>query len=110
MMCEEKYYKEWYIDSSCSCHMTRRKGHLKDYTEISEAGNVKFGNNKRATNKGYRKFTNGNFEITRVTYIEGLKHNLTSVSQICVGTNNKFTFDERGSIFKNKRTKEIWLK
>ena len=48
--------------------------------------------------------------VNRVAYVEGLKHNLISVSQLVVGTGNQVIFDEEGSIISNKQTKEILLK
>nr|KAJ0185473.1 hypothetical protein LSAT_V11C900478370 [Lactuca sativa] len=47
--------------------------------------------------------------LKRVAYIEGLKHNLISVSQLVVGTGHHVVFDEEGSVISNKETKEILL-
>jgi len=71
---------------------------------------VIFGNNERAEVKGYGEITNGYFTVKRVAYVEGLKHNLISVSQLCVKTGIKVLFDEYGSVIKNKKTKEVLLR
>ena len=41
--------------------------------------------------------TNEEFTIQKVAYVEGLQHNLISVSQLFVGTGLKVTFDGEGS-------------
>ena len=41
--------------------------------------------------------TYGDFTIYKVAYVEGLRHNLTSVSKLVVGTGLNVSFDEEGS-------------
>ena len=101
---------KWYIDSGCSRHMTGRKENLRDYRSLENAGVVKFGNNHKCQVKGYGKVTNGNFTVNRVAYVEGLQHNLISISQLVVGTGNQVIFNEEGSIISNVKTNEILLK
>jgi len=69
-----------------------------------------FGNNQMATMKGYGKITNGKITVKKVAYVMGLKHNLISVSRLCVGTGHSITFDEEGSVIKDKLTEEVLLK
>ena len=109
-MCDEQYDVKWYIDSGCSRHMTGRKENLRDYRSLENARVVKFGNNHKCQVKGYGKVTNGNFTVNRVAYVEGLQHNLISVSQLVVGTGNQVVFNEEGSIISNVKTNEILLK
>ena len=109
-MCDEQYHAKWYIDSGCSRHMTGRKENLRDYRSLENAGVVKFGNNHKCQVKGYGKVTNGNFTVNRVAYVEGLQHNLISVSQLVVGTGNQVVFNEEGSIIANAKTNEVLLK
>ena len=90
-MLEEQYDSQWYIDSGCSRHMTGRKEQLRDFRKLKDGGRVKFGNNHTAEIKGYGQITNGEFTIKRVAYVEGLKHNLISVSQLVVGTGLKIS-------------------
>lgn len=110
VMFEEQYDNEWYIDSSCSRHMTGKREQLRDFCAIDGAGEVKFGNNERASIKGYGVITNGQFTVKRVMYVEGLNHNLISVSQLVVGTDLKISFDENGFVIEKKITKEVLLK
>nr|KAJ0216141.1 hypothetical protein LSAT_V11C300140320 [Lactuca sativa] len=67
-------------ESGCSCHMTGRKEHLRDFCKLENVGVGKFGNNQKCKFKGYGKVTNGKFTIKRDPYVERLNHNLISVS------------------------------
>lgn len=53
---------------------------------------------------------NGKFIVNRVTYDEGLKHNLISISQLVVRNGNQALFDEEGSVISKKESKEVLLK
>nr|KAJ0189002.1 hypothetical protein LSAT_V11C800429800 [Lactuca sativa] len=79
VLCDDQYEENWYIDSGFSRHMTRRKENLRDLRKLENDGVVKFGNNQKCKVKGYGKVTNGKFIVNRVTYLEGLKHNLISI-------------------------------
>eukprot|EP00253_Pinus_taeda_P028712 PITA_28712 len=74
----------WYIDSGCSKHMTGDKEKLESYSALEKGKKVSFGNDTPATIKGKgiaqlkEKVKAGN-----VLYVDGLKHNLLSVSQTC---------------------------
>ena len=74
----------WYIDSGCSKHMTGDKEKLESYTALEKGKKVSFGNDISAAIKGKgvaqlkEKVKAGN-----VLYVDGLKHNLLSVSQMC---------------------------
>ena len=74
----------WYIDSGCSKHMTGDKEKLESYTTLEKGKKVSFGNDISAAIKGKgvaqlkEKVKAGN-----VLYVDGLKHNLLSVSQMC---------------------------
>lgn len=48
--------------------------------------------------------------LNRVAYVEGIQHNLISVSQLVVGTDNQVVFNEAESIISNVETKEVLLK
>ena len=48
-------------------------------------GTFRFGNDQYALIMGYEDYVNGNIEISRVYYVEGLGHNLFSVGQFCDG-------------------------
>ena len=74
----------WYIDSGCSKRMTGDKEKLESYSALEKGKKVSFGNDTPATIKGKgtaqlkEKVKAGN-----VLYVDGLKHNLLSVSQMC---------------------------
>eukprot|EP00253_Pinus_taeda_P032497 PITA_32497 len=87
--CGIEFYAEgqenlWYIDSGCSKHMTGEKEKLESYSSLEKGKKVSFGNDTPATIKGKgiarlkEKVKAGN-----VLYVDGLKHNLLSVSQMC---------------------------
>ncbi|KAI3503610.1 hypothetical protein L1887_32056 [Cichorium endivia] len=75
----------WYIDSGCSKHMTGHKGCLRDFKEYTASPRqyVTFRNNMRGKVMCHRNITNRNFTVRRVAYVDGLKHNLISVAQLC---------------------------
>ncbi|KAI3737799.1 hypothetical protein L2E82_27811 [Cichorium intybus] len=110
VMSDERYDSKWYMDSGCSRHMTGRKEYLRDYRNLDDAGNVRFGNNETCPIRGYGKITNGQFTVNRVAFVEGLKHNLVSISQLVVGTGNAVTFNNQGSIITKEATNEVLLK
>nr|GEY40492.1 hypothetical protein [Tanacetum cinerariifolium] len=70
------------MTSRCSKHM---KGNLKLLINFVEKflGTVKFRNDQIAPILGYGDLVQGAVTIKRVYYVEGLNHNLFSVSQFC---------------------------
>nr|GEX41362.1 integrase, catalytic region, zinc finger, CCHC-type, peptidase aspartic, catalytic [Tanacetum cinerariifolium] len=70
------------VDSGCSNHMT---GNLKLLINFVEKflGSVKFGNDQIASILRYGDLVQGAVTIKQVYYVEGLNHNLFSVSQFC---------------------------
>ncbi|GJT26054.1 retrovirus-related pol polyprotein from transposon TNT 1-94 [Tanacetum coccineum] len=72
----------WYLDSGCSKHMIRNCSQLTNLVK-KFLGTVKFGNDNIAKIMGYGDYQIGNVTISKVYYIEGLRHNLLSVGQIC---------------------------
>ncbi|GJS92996.1 retrovirus-related pol polyprotein from transposon TNT 1-94 [Tanacetum coccineum] len=55
----------------------------KEYGHVARECTVKFGNDQIAPILGYIDLVQGNITIKRVYYVEGLNHNLFSVSQFC---------------------------
>ena len=90
--------------------MTGRKEELREFRSLQNGGNVKFGNNSYGTIKGYGMITNGDFTIRKVAYVEGLQHNLISVSQLVGGTGLKVSFDDEGSEIIEKESNKVILK
>jgi hypothetical protein len=74
----------WYIDSGCSKHMTGDKSKFLSLSE-SKSGNVTFGNDApgKIKGKGMVSLSNGKGKAQDVLFVDGLKHNLLSVSQVC---------------------------
>jgi hypothetical protein len=74
----------WYIDSGCSKHMMRDKGKFLSLSE-RKSGNVTFGNDAlgKIKGKGMVSLSNGKGKSQDVLLVDGLKHNMLSVSQMC---------------------------
>ena len=74
---------QWYLDSGCSRHMT---GDLTKFTslKLKEEGHVTYGDNNRGRILGRGTVGTGNSTtIENMLYVEGLKHSLLSISQLC---------------------------
>ena len=73
----------WYLDSGCLRHMTRDQSLFKVF-KSKKGGNVTFGNGSKSQIKGKRIISLlGLLDIANVLYVEGLRVNLLSISQIC---------------------------
>ena len=73
----------WFLDSGCSRHLTGDRYLFKVF-ESKKGGNVTFGDGRKSQIKG--KGTNsllGLPDIANVLYVEGLRVNFLSISQIC---------------------------
>ncbi|KAJ9696872.1 hypothetical protein PVL29_008873 [Vitis rotundifolia] len=73
----------WFLDSGCSHHMTGNKSLFTSFTEF-DGGNVTFGGGNMARVKGKGTICAPNIpNLEEVLYVEGLKANLISISQMC---------------------------
>ena len=73
----------WYLDSGCSRHMTGDQSLFKVF-ESRKGGNVTFGDGSKSQIKGKRIISLPILpDIANVLYVEGLRVNLRSISQIC---------------------------
>nr|GFC70693.1 integrase, catalytic region, zinc finger, CCHC-type, peptidase aspartic, catalytic [Tanacetum cinerariifolium] len=72
----------WYLDSGCSKHMTEDRSQLTNFVN-KFLGTVKFKNDHVAKIMGYGDYQIGNVTVSRVYYVEGLRHNLFSVGKFC---------------------------
>ena len=73
----------WYLNSGCSRHMTRDRSLFKVF-ESKKGGNVTFGDGSISQIKGKGIISlPGLPDIANVLYVEGLRVNLQSISQIC---------------------------
>ncbi|GJV95024.1 retrovirus-related pol polyprotein from transposon TNT 1-94 [Tanacetum coccineum] len=88
----------WYLDNGHSRHMTGVKQYL--YRYLKEPGpKVVFGDDSLGDTEGYGSVNCNGITFTRVAYVNGLKHNLISTSQLC-DANFKVLFTKtQGTIF-----------
>jgi len=73
----------WYLDSGCSKHMTGVKSKFVNLI-LKQEGHVTYGDNNKG--KILERGTisdKSNFLIHDVLYLEGLKHSLLNISQLC---------------------------
>ena len=82
---------KWYLDSECSRHMI---GYKEQFNKIDakDGGHVTFGDNAKGKIISIREISNHqSLSIHHVLFVDGLKHNLLSISQLC-DMRNKVTF------------------
>ncbi|GKD71120.1 retrovirus-related pol polyprotein from transposon TNT 1-94, partial [Tanacetum coccineum] len=92
----------WYLDSGCSRHMTDVKSYLHKYVEQS-GPKVVFGDDSTCTTEGYGSIKCNGIMFTKVAFVNGLKYNLISISQLC-DAKYIVQFDEkRGTIFNSNK-------
>ncbi|KAJ9551956.1 hypothetical protein OSB04_016001 [Centaurea solstitialis] len=73
----------WHVDSGCSRHMTGNRSFLENFTTFN-GGYVAFGDNPRGGKvSGKGKVTGGKLTLEDVYYVDQLRYNLMSVSQVC---------------------------
>ncbi|KAI3734762.1 hypothetical protein L6452_14240 [Arctium lappa] len=73
----------WHVDSGCSRHMTGNMSCLQDFKHIN-GGHVAFGDNLTGGKiSGKGNVTKGKMTFENVYYVDQLKYNLLSVSQVC---------------------------
>ncbi|KAJ9538252.1 hypothetical protein OSB04_030985 [Centaurea solstitialis] len=73
----------WHVDSGCSRHMTGIMSLLENFKRF-EGGHVAFGDNPKGGKvSGKGKISKGMMTFEDVYYVEQLKYNLLSVSQVC---------------------------
>ncbi|GJU84669.1 retrovirus-related pol polyprotein from transposon TNT 1-94 [Tanacetum coccineum] len=97
----------WYLDSVCSRHMTSVKQYMHRY--LKESGpKVVFGDNSLGYIEGYGSVNCNGITFTKVAYVNGLKHNLIKISQLC-DANFKVLFTKtQGTIF-NQNNKGVLI-
>ena len=73
----------WYLDSDCSRHMAGDRSFFKVF-KSKKGGNVTFGDGRKSQIKGKGAISLPRLlDIANVLYVEGLRVNLLSISQIC---------------------------
>ena len=87
--------------------MTCDKNLLSDYIE-KPGPHVTFGCNSKGYTRGYGNIKVGKTTISNVSYVEGLSHNLFSVSQFCTNA-NQIVINANNCLVQNKEADEILL-
>ena len=75
-------HHSWYLDNGCSRHMKGRRSMFQDL-ELKPRGFVGFGGNRKGKIISSRTIGNGKLpSITNVLLVDGLMHNLLSISKL----------------------------
>ncbi|KAJ9542256.1 hypothetical protein OSB04_028762 [Centaurea solstitialis] len=83
----------WHVDSGCSRHMTCIMSLLENFKRF-DGGHVAFGDNPKGGKvSGKGKISKGMMTFEDVYYVEQLKYNLLSVSQVC-GKKHSILFND----------------
>ena len=92
----------WYLDNGCSRYMTGDSTLLTKFVE--KAGpSITFGDDNKGYTIEYGFISKENFIIESVALVEGLKHNLLSISQMC-GKGNEVWFTKEACVISDKTT------
>jgi len=98
----------WYLDSDYSKHMTRDKTKFVNLL-LKQEGHVTYGNNNKGKILGRGTIRDKNtFLIHDVLCVEGLKHNLISISQLC-DKHYQITFKPNTCEIKLPKSQEVLL-
>ena len=97
----------WYLDSGCSRHMTGDHSLLTGFEKKAGPG-VTFGDDNKRYTLGYGKIKKENVIIEKVALVDGLKHNMLSISQLC-DNGNKVHFSQEDCFIVNNETENILL-
>ncbi|XP_021827363.1 uncharacterized protein LOC110767990, partial [Prunus avium] len=93
----------WYFDSGCSNHMTGDKSLFLNYSPISNLGSVTFGDGSKSSILGRGTiFAPGINMLENVFYVENLKPNLISISQLCDQDTCNVSFSKGRCVVSNK--------
>nr|GEW76233.1 reverse transcriptase domain-containing protein [Tanacetum cinerariifolium] len=95
----------WYLDFGCSKHMTGDRSQLTNYVNKC-LGTVKFSNDHVGKIIGYCDYKIGNVTISKVYFVEGLGHNISSIGQFC-DSDLKVAFRQHTCIIHNLEGTDI---
>ncbi|KAL8116897.1 hypothetical protein AgCh_023177 [Apium graveolens] len=97
----------WYLDSGCSRHMT---GDFTLLTEFMErvGPSITFGDDSKGFTMGYGLISKENVIIDEVALVDGLKHNLLSISQLC-DRGNTVSFNSEACVVTSKKDNKVVL-
>nr|KYP52978.1 Retrovirus-related Pol polyprotein from transposon TNT 1-94 [Cajanus cajan] len=97
----------WYIDSGCSRHMTGDPSKFSSL-KLKNEGSITYGDNNKGRILGHGNIGNSSSQtlIENVLLVEGLNHNLLSISQLS-DKGFKIEFDNTCCLICDKKSKEI---
>ena len=95
------------LDSGCLGHMTGNKSLLSEFVRKS-GPDVSYGDGNIGYTLGYGNLVIGNVTIENVALVEGLKHNLLSISQITDRGYHVIFYDTHCEVI-HKKTKKVVL-
>ncbi|GKB05953.1 retrovirus-related pol polyprotein from transposon TNT 1-94 [Tanacetum coccineum] len=104
----------WYRDSGCSRSMTGVQSYLHKYVR-QPCPKVVFGDNSSCITEGYASINYGGIVFVKVAFVNGLKYNLISISQLCDARNDVYVLDMssltlNGACFFAKASESVnWL-
>jgi len=99
----------WFVDSGCSRYMTGEQANFLSLA-ATQGGTMAFGNGKSGTIIGIGKIRESlSNSIEDIHLVDGLKHNLLSVSQLC-DKDNLVVFTSNRCLVVNMDTGDIVLK
>ncbi|GKB05139.1 retrovirus-related pol polyprotein from transposon TNT 1-94, partial [Tanacetum coccineum] len=96
-----------YLDSGCSRHMTGVKSYLHKYVE-QPGPKVVFRDNSTCTTEGYGSIKCNGIVFTKVAFVNSLKYNLISISQLC-DAKYIVLFDEKSGIIFNSNKEVVMI-
>jgi len=101
-------HRSWYLDNGCSRHMTGEKS-MFITLRMKEGGNVKFGGKQAGKIIGTGTIDNSSISINDVLLVNGLEHNLLSISQF-YDNGYDVMFDKTNCTIVNKNDNSIVFK
>ena len=100
--------KKWYLDSGCSRHMTGNNSWFKNL-RFKDGGVVKFADGIKSRIAGIGNVGKDDSDlITDIMLVEGLTHNLLSISQFC-DQGHKIIFEPSQCIIKAPHLIKLFL-
>ena len=97
----------WYLDSGYSRHMTSDSTLLTEFKE-RVGPSITFGDDNKGYTVGYGLISKDNVIIEEVALVDGLKHNLLSISQLFY-KGNSVIFNSEACVVTNKRSNKVVL-
>lgn len=105
---EEVKQQSWYLDSACSRYMTGER-HMFQTLTLREGGTMWFRGNQKGNIIGTCTIGYFSLSFNDVWLVDGLKHNLLSISQFC-DSGCKVMFNKNICIVMNEFDKSVGFK